>query len=178
MVRESSRVLLLLAFGCTPAPQSTPGAPRSESALATGTSSVTIQTASPGPSGTIAEAGPDEHDPSRQDAGAYSKLLRITMTMATEGSIDHKALAIELDRQLLPLEPCVALIRRTDQVVGSLNLQVKVDSTGQISVDLQSPVNPEAKRCLLAGMRSWHVVGTGAGTSMVLLELTDKTSRH
>lgn len=130
------------------------------------------ESSAPAP-GDSAPAPDNSTDPEKADGGVSSKLLSVTTTMKMDGSIDATALKSELNQQLSSLEPCVALIRKTDQTVGSLNLQVKVDGSGAVSVDLQSPVNPHAKRCLMKGMRTWHVQQAGTGTAMALVQLGD-----
>jgi hypothetical protein len=168
-------VLLLLATCCTPAAPPASGAPPASSAPQVAAADVPAPppaTAAPAPS-TTENAGVVE-----RDASSGSKLLRITTAMPMSGKIDAKDLVAELNAELAPLEPCVALIRKTDHTVGSLNLQVTVAESGAVQVDLQSPVSADAKRCLLQGTRAWRVTRAGAGTAMVLLELTDQAAQR
>lgn len=158
MLRAVPCDLLLLAVTCCTPP--TPGASA-------------VDLPAPPPATSSSAAAPGDAGTARE-APTGSKLLRIATAMAMGGAIDPKALVSELDGQLAPLEPCVALIRKTDDVVGSLNLQVTVATSGATRVELQSPVNTDAQRCLLGGMRAWRATHAGAGTAMVLLGLTDK----
>ena len=90
--------------------------------------------------------------------------------MRMEGVIQPKLLVDEINRQTDSISRCAELIRATDTAVGSLNLQVSVQSSGA-TYDLQSPVNPEAKRCLLDGMSRWSLIAAGTGRAMVLLSI-------
>lgn len=88
-----------------------------------------------------------------------------------EGKLDAPALVSAINQQVGSVASCAALIRRTDAVVGSLNLRVDVDSTGSVRVALESPVNDEAKRCLQDGFALWRVRDAGQGRAMVLLSI-------
>jgi hypothetical protein len=94
--------------------------------------------------------------------------------MPTEGKLDASALLGKVNEQIQPLSRCVPLIRNTDNVVGSLNLHVRIADDGSVKVDLQSPVNKQAERCLVDGMSGWKLTGMGRGRAMVLLMLDDK----
>lgn len=98
--------------------------------------------------------------------------LSATTAMPMEGTVDATALVSAVNEQLAPLAPCVGFIRETDHVVGSLNLQVSLAAGGQVTVDLQSPVNDRARACLEARMQSW-IIRAGEGRAMLLLELRD-----
>jgi hypothetical protein len=102
-----------------------------------------------------------------------SKVLSVNVSMQIDGNLDAKALVAKVNDQLSHMDPCVKLIRVDDEVVRSLNLHVEVKSGGAMAVELQSPVNASAKRCLLDGMRQWQTDGVGSGRAMVLLELKD-----
>jgi hypothetical protein len=88
-----------------------------------------------------------------------------------EGGVDAKTLVDSINTQSAGLAACVPLIRETDKVVGSLNVQVTIKADGAMSAELQSPVNPKAEKCLLDGMRGWKAAGTKAGRAMVLLTI-------
>ena len=105
--------------------------------------------------------------PKKAAAGTIS----VSTAMPTEGSLDAEALVSELNEQMGALGACVGLIRKTDEVVGSLNVQVTISANGEVTPDLQSPVNPDAERCLLEAMRAWRLPGLGEGKAMVLLSL-------
>ena len=94
--------------------------------------------------------------------------------MPMSGSLDDDVLITVINGQLGPLDRCVALIRKTNKVVGSLNLRVTVTADGNSTTELQSPLDDEAKRCVLDGIRDWRIRGAGHGDAMVLLELTDR----
>lgn len=78
----------------------------------------------------------------------------------------------EINRQSESISRCAPLIRTTDAVVGSLNVQVSAQSSG-VTYDVQSPVNAEARRCLLDGMSHWSLVVAGTGKAMVLLSIEE-----
>lgn len=94
--------------------------------------------------------------------------------MKMDGTVDPDRLVSEINRQVESLHRCVALIRRTDRVVGSLNLEIEIGTDGAVAVDLQSPVNPEAEQCLLEGTRGWTVASARQGRAMLLLVLQDQ----
>lgn len=94
--------------------------------------------------------------------------------MRLDGRLGTDQLVASINGQLEPMQRCVALIRETDQVVGSLNLRLTVAPGGRVSSELQSPVNDQAGRCLDEGMRLWRVQGAGQGSAMLLLMLQDR----
>ena len=89
--------------------------------------------------------------------------------MKLDGNVDDKALVTELSSE--NLASCVPLIRKTDNVVGSLNVELMIRKDSSVSPALQSPVNKEAETCLLGAMRKWKVKKAGAGRAMVLLTI-------
>ena len=91
--------------------------------------------------------------------------------MQLEGNLTPGEIVRAINTQVTDLQRCVAVIRATDGVVGSLNLQVTIAKDGKVVTDLQSPVNDDAKRCLLDGVRGWVVRGAGSGKAMLLLNL-------
>ena len=91
--------------------------------------------------------------------------------MKLEGNIAADRIVPAINTQLGALQPCVAVIRATDNVVGSLNLRVTIATDGKVTTELQSPVNDNAKRCLLDGASRWIVKDAGAGKAMLLLNL-------
>lgn len=97
------------------------------------------------------------------------RAFRATTSMVMEGTIDRASLLQQLGPQLASLDSCVAKIRATDQVVGSLNVQVTIAATGAVAFDVQSDVNDDARSCLRAGLAGIHIVGAGTGRAMVLL---------
>jgi hypothetical protein len=99
--------------------------------------------------------------------------LSASVAMVQSGSLDPKALVAEVNQQRGPLQACGRLVRAADRVVGSLNLQVVVDQTGHVTPDLQSPVSPEARACLLRAAGGWRVRAAGSGEAMLLLVLDD-----
>lgn len=99
--------------------------------------------------------------------------LSASVAMTQEGTVDPPRLVAEVNRQRGRLQSCGPLVRKTDPVVGSLNLSLEVLSTGRVKPDLQSPVNPEALRCLLDAAGAWVIRGAGTGRAMLLLVLDD-----
>jgi len=97
--------------------------------------------------------------------------MKVTAAMKIDGALDDKALVPELDAQIVGVAKCAAIVRKSDTVVGSLNLQITVAKDGTVTPDLQSPVNKEAKSCILAAVRKWRVKKAGAGRAMVLLSV-------
>jgi hypothetical protein len=91
--------------------------------------------------------------------------------MRLEGNLAADEIVRAINTQLADLQKCVAAIRATDGVVGSLNLEVMIAKDGKVVTELQSPVNDDAKRCLLDGARGWVVKGAGSGKAMLLLNL-------
>jgi hypothetical protein len=96
--------------------------------------------------------------------------------MTMSGSIVVEKLLAAVNRQVASIAPCAALIRKTDAVVGSLNLQVDITKTGP-SLDVQSDASQEAKQCLYDGMKTWSLAGAGYGRAMVLLSLERSPTR-
>jgi len=89
------------------------------------------------------------------------------------GTIDATKLKTAINRQIHPMARCVALLRKTDKIVGSLNLQVAVSEQGAVTPSLQSPANAEATKCVVEGARAWKLPSVGSGTAMVLLNLEE-----
>lgn len=98
--------------------------------------------------------------------------FKVTLAMPMEGTLDKDKLVSELNLQLADLHACAAIVRETDDVVGSLNVRITAAADGKVTPELQSPVNERAEKCLLDGMRAWTIKEAGQGTSMVLLELS------
>lgn len=99
--------------------------------------------------------------------------VSVTTAMRFDGAVDAARLVAALRTQVARVQPCMALVRRTDRVVGSLNLRVMVSRSGAVTTRLESPVNPAASECILAATRTWRAPRVGAGTAMVLLTITD-----
>jgi hypothetical protein len=97
--------------------------------------------------------------------------LRATAGMKLEGNVDADKLVAAINTQVADLQKCVAVIRSTDNVVGSLNLEVKIAQDGAVVTDLQSPVNDPAKMCLMDGFHKWTVKDAGVGKAMLMLAL-------
>jgi Lon protease-like protein len=97
--------------------------------------------------------------------------LHAAGALKLEGDVAAVELARAINTQVAELQRCVPIIRATDGVVGSLNLQVLIAKDGKVATELQSPINDDAKRCLLDGARGWVVRGAGAGKAMLLLNL-------
>jgi hypothetical protein len=152
-----------------PTEQQTPSRSQTISALPSAT-------AEGAPSATldIAASSTPTGAPREESARTSANALKATAAMPMDGKLDSEILLAQVNGQLGPLVRCVALIRRTDKVVGSLNLQVTIASDGAVKPDLQSPMNKEAEACLLDGMKNWKLAGQGAGRAMVLLSLNDK----
>jgi hypothetical protein len=121
--------------------------------------------------GATSEGASSEGAPGASDASAGFK---VATAMPMDGDLDAGRVVSELNLQLGDLHGCVPVIRETDTVVGSLNVQIAVAADGAVTADLQSPVNDRAKACLLEGMKAWKIE-SGQGRSMVLLELTGAT---
>jgi len=100
-------------------------------------------------------------------------VIRVAAATPKDGSLTADAVVSELNAQLRPLNPCVAIIRKTDKVVGSLHVEIEVSANGQVSAELRSPTNAEAECCLIEGMRQWDLPAMGEGNAMVLLMLED-----
>lgn len=95
--------------------------------------------------------------------------------MPIDSSIDKDRLLADIGKQVPSLTKCVALIRKTDNVVGSLNVEANVGKDKKIKLTLRSPVNPEAEKCIADGTKKWTAeTATGTGRAMVLLVLDDK----
>jgi len=124
----------------------------------------------PGPSSSDLGEEPEADAPTP----GPSSLLRATTSMVMDGSIEAVALVAQLNRQVGILDPCVSKIRATDDVVGSLNLEVAIVSDGEAGFEVQSDVNDEARACLHEGLESIQIRAVGTGRAMVLLELTDR----
>jgi hypothetical protein len=104
-------------------------------------------------------------------AGPALAGLHATASMKLEGNVDADKVVPAINTQVAGLQRCVALIRTTDKVVGSLNLRITIAQDGKVATELQSPVNASAQRCLLDGARTWSIKGAGAGKAMLLLNL-------
>lgn len=163
--------LFPLAIGCgaparpqDPTPVATVSVPAAEAVasdpVAIPTPSSSAQ-APPSSAPTIATAAPSPA------AGG----LRASTAMAMDSNVVAEKLVAEVNRQIGPIGRCAEIIRKTDNVVGSLNLQVTISKDGHVTPSLQSPVNPEAEKCLLDGIRAWSIAGAGHGRAMVLLEI-------
>jgi hypothetical protein len=133
---------------------------------------VDVPPAPPGPAPIPSVAASASGGPSKELGVA--KEVRATTAMPFEGDLDKDALVAEINRQLGPLDACVALIRRTDSAVGSLNVRISVSPSGALGPKLESPVNPEAERCLVAGLERIRVTKAGKGRAMLLLTLQDE----
>jgi hypothetical protein len=131
------------------------------------------QAPSSGPAGDAPTATPTSSSVPHVADSAQNETeqLRATTAMPMEGKLDAVALVAAINQQVGSVASCAALIRRTDNVVGSLNLRVDVDSTGSVRVAIESPVNDEAKRCLQDGFALWRVRNAGQGRAMVLLSI-------
>ena len=145
-----------------PAPPSSPATTTVEIAQAAAelTSTRVVSTTTP-------SADPSSPPP----ASPPTSGLRATVAMKLEGDLAPDAVVQAINTQLTELKKCVAVIRATDGVVGSLNLQVTIAKDGKVVTELQSPVNDNAKRCVLDGARGWVVKGAGSGKAMLLLNL-------
>ncbi len=98
--------------------------------------------------------------------------MRALAVMKMEGDLSTDALAAAIDARGAALAACVADVRRTDRVVGSLNLQVTVAGPDVATLDLQSPVNEVAKKCVLGALMGLRV-SPGTGRAMVLLSIEE-----
>jgi hypothetical protein len=98
--------------------------------------------------------------------------MRAFAVMKTDGDLSSEALSAAINARSAALGACVPAIRRTDKVVGSLNLQVTVTGPDATSLDLQSPMNDEAKKCVLGALAGLSVRG-GTGRAMVLLNIDE-----
>jgi hypothetical protein len=85
-----------------------------------------------------------------------------------DGDLDKQAVIDAVNRKSQALGSCVAVIRTTDSVVGSLNVQVTSDGQ-QTKFELQSDVSDAAKKCVLSALEGVSV--KGKGRAMVLLTL-------
>lgn len=133
---------------------------------------VDVPPAPSGPSPTASPATSASGAPASKELGA-AKNVRATTAMPFEGDLDKDMLVAEINRQLGPLDACVPLVRRTDSGVGSLNVRLSVSPSGALGPKLESPLNPEAERCLLAGLERIRITKAGKGRAMLLLSLLD-----
>ena len=97
--------------------------------------------------------------------------LHATAAMKLEGNVDADKLVAAINTQVTALQRCVSVIRTSDKVVGSLNLQITLAQDGKVATELQSPLNAAAERCMLDGVGAWRVTGAGTGKAMLLLSL-------
>lgn len=155
----------LLACGADVPPAATPPPP-----LLTSQAAAAV-VASALPSLPQVATSPTASPSSAAIAGPPVSGLHATAAMKLEGDVDTDKIVPAINTQVAALQRCVAAIRATDKVVGSLNLEITVAEGGKVKTDLQSPVNPAAKTCLLDGVRAWSVKGAGAGKAMLLLNL-------
>jgi hypothetical protein len=128
------------------------------------------------PHGSAGTGAADEATTTADSSGAPAGPpvgVSASVAMTQAGTLREKELVAEVNRQRGSVQRCGPLVRRTDPVVGSLNLQLSIDAAGRVTPDLQSPVNDEAKACLLAAARGWRIRGAGSGEAMLLLVLDD-----
>jgi hypothetical protein len=118
-------------------------------------------------------AGDEGHRPAPapRAPSAAGGSMRATTAMKLDGSVDEKRLVRELEGQMKGLGACVPLIRKTDEVVGSLNLEVSIGQGKSPQISLRSPMNPEAERCVTEAAGAWRLDDVGRGRAMVLLVL-------
>lgn len=90
--------------------------------------------------------------------------------MLSDGQIDMTELVIQLNAQLSVLDGCVTRIRATDDVVGSLNIEVTLSADGSANLDVQSNVNDDARQSLTEGLGAVQSRGSGIGRAMVPVE--------
>jgi hypothetical protein len=140
-------VLLFVACGGSRAPAAQAGTP--------------VEIASASPSASASSAPP------KSGPRIYAKT-----SMAMDGPVSTPAIMKAVDERATALGACIPAIRKTDKVVGSLNLQVTVNLQAPATVELQSPLNDEAKKCVLDALADLKV-GGGPGRAMVLLEIED-----
>lgn len=136
------------------------------STAAPASSSTASATAAPAP----ADAPPAPTVPAATSPSASAKpaSMRAFAVMKTDGDVSTEAIAAAVDARGAALGACVPAIRSTDKVVGSLNLQVTVTGPNATTLELQSPVNDEAKKCILGALAGLSV-RVGTGRAMVLL---------
>jgi hypothetical protein len=104
-------------------------------------------------------------------AAGTAKIVSLKMAMKLEGDVDEKALVAALQPQLAPLDACAKLIARGSEGPGSLNARITLTGQGAVTVELESPVPPDAKKCFENAFAGWKVDKAGTGKSMILLEL-------
>jgi hypothetical protein len=97
--------------------------------------------------------------------------MRAKTAMKLDGPIQTPAIVDAINERSAALGACIRAIRKTDAVVGSLNLQVTVTLQGT-TVELQSPLADEAKKCVLDALAELEV-SSGPGRAMVLLEIEE-----
>ncbi len=98
--------------------------------------------------------------------------LRAAAALPIDGEIDAKALVASANSQLESIADCVALIRRSDPVVESINVELLVERDGAVTPELQSPLAADVQRCLLAGLGEWRITSAGVGRALLLLTLS------
>lgn len=93
-------------------------------------------------------------------------------SMVMDGPISTPSILDAINARSAKLGACIPEIRKTDKVVGSLNLRVTVELQGAATVELQSPLSDDAKKCVLGALADLKVNG-GPGHAMVLLEIEE-----
>lgn len=162
--RGATLAIALVLGACA----SSPPAPEPDSIMV-----VDVPPAPAGPVASASAASAASASPMAEELGP-AKNIRAATAMPFEGDLDKDVLIAELNRQLGVLDPCVALVRRTDSGVGSLNVRIAVGPSGSLGPKLESPVNPEAERCLVSGLEKLRVTKAGKGRAMLLLSLLDE----
>jgi hypothetical protein len=138
-------------------------APSTAAPTASSTAPTTATPAPSAPPTTAAATAPTS-------AASKPASMRALAVMKLDGDVSSEALGAAVDARSAALGACVPAIRSTDKVVGSLNLKVTVTGPGAAKLELQSPVNDAAEKCLFAAL-SGLSVRVGTGHAMVLLNI-------
>lgn len=98
--------------------------------------------------------------------------MRAMASMRMEGNVETANVAAAIEARASALGACVPMIRKTDAVVGSLNVQITLRAPGDVQIELQSPLADDAKRCVLGALDGLAVQGS-TGKMMLLLGIDD-----
>lgn len=96
----------------------------------------------------------------------------VLASMRSGGDLESAPVVTAIEARAAALGACVREIRKTDAAVGSLNVQLTVRAPDSVSVELQTPLAEDAKRCVLGALDGLSVP-RGTGTIMLLLGIRD-----
>lgn len=165
-MRIGTAAFLVLLVAC-----GGPSAPAEPAAAPTASVAPVPQSARTEVTAPVVSAAPPAKDPEPSKSTARFK---VTTAMGMEGKVDDKALVAETNAQVEKVSACAPIVRKTDHVVGSINLKIAIAKDGTTKPELQSPVSDEAKTCILDAVGKWKLSQkVGAGSAMVLLSFVE-----